>query len=286
VSPIRAGSAREAGYTLLALLGIVTVMLIALGAAVPHWKSLADRGKEAELVARGWQYAEAIRVFQNRFGRFPNTLAELVELEPRSIRRLWDDPVTGESFLLLMEVAGGTLVSVDPATGFIVPAPGAGVDDEDDEEYDDQESDEEDDEAAVAASAAPTTFGARGARAAAASAFGTETSAVGGPIHGVRSRADRGSYRTLFDATNYARWEFTVERLVAAAAAQGPGGLPRRLDYASLGRPFRYPPPGGLAGANPAVPPGTPPAGEPGEEIEDEPEGELLEDDSPEGEDG
>jgi type II secretory pathway pseudopilin PulG len=281
VSRIRAGSARDAGYTLLALIGIVAAMLIALGAAVPHWKSLADRGKEAELVARGWQYAEAIRVFQGRHGRLPNLLAELVEVEPRSIRKLWNDPVTGTPFLLIMEGPGGTLVSVDPATGLIVAPPGAGLD----EERGDEDGGGPEELAAPSAptGSRPATFGAASGGA-----------AVGGPIHGVRSRADATSYRTLFDATNYGRWEFTVDRLVAAHGALGPGGLPRRLDYASLGRPFRYPPPGGLAGANPTPVPGSPPPGgqpppeepgEPGEEIEDEP-GDEGEDDPRENEDG
>jgi type II secretory pathway pseudopilin PulG len=283
VSRIRAGSARDAGYTLLALIGIVAAMLIALGAAVPHWKSLAERGKEAELVARGWQYAEAIRVFQSRHGRLPNQLAELVEVAPRSIRQLWNDPVTGTPFLLIMEGPGGTLVSVDPATGMIVAPPGEGVDDEqgDDEEIGGVEE--------LAEPTAPS--GSRG------STFGAEPAsggtAIGGPIHGVRSRADATSYRTLFEATNYGKWEFTVDRLVAAAGTLGPGGLPRRLDYASLGRPFRYPPPGGLAGANPTPTPGTPlggqqppeEPGEPGEELEDEP-GIEGEDEPPEDEDG
>ena len=285
MSRIRAGSAREAGYTLLALIGIVAVMLIALGAAVPHWKALVDRNKEAELVARGWQYAEAIRVFQSRQGRLPNTLAELVETEPRSIRQLWNDPVTGTPFLLIMEGPGGTLVSVDPATGLVVAAPGA---ESEDSEAEDAGLDDETADEAVPVPR-PPRLGERAGAKPTAVAAGT---AVGGPIHGVRSRADAASYRKLFDATNYGKWEFTVERLVAAAAALGPGGLPRRLDYASLGRPFRYPPPGGLAGANPTVAPGTPPSdqtpdepGEPGEEIEDDAQDDGG-DDAPQGEDG
>jgi len=43
------------------------------------------REKEEELVFRGLQYAEAIRVFQNRFQRPPIRLQELIEVEPRSM---------------------------------------------------------------------------------------------------------------------------------------------------------------------------------------------------------
>jgi hypothetical protein len=54
------------------------------------------RDKEEELIFRGLQYAEAIRVFQMRYQRLPNKLSELVEVKPRSIRQLWKDPMTDD----------------------------------------------------------------------------------------------------------------------------------------------------------------------------------------------
>jgi type II secretory pathway pseudopilin PulG len=216
--------AGERGYTLLALVGIVTVMLIAVGAALPHWRAVVQREKEAELVARGFQYAEAIRVFQRRFGRLPNQLSEMIELDPRSLRRLYDDPMTGGPFLLLVEGPGGTIVPVDPESGEVVaspppvPRPGEAPDAE-----------------------PHTSF--------------TGSGPIAGPIHGVKSRARGEAYRTLFDQKDYGSWEFTVERLGAAMDALGPDGLPRRLDYATIGKPFRYPPPGGIPGANPQARP-------------------------------
>lgn len=221
----------EAGYTLAALIGLLTVLGIVLAAAVPHWVARVQRDKEAELIVRGWQYAEAIRVFQRRFSRLPNTLDELVEIEPRSIRRLWRNPFAegdDTGWAVLMEVTAGRVVPVDPASGSILGgSPGAEASDVGEE---------------LVQSAAPAGAG-----------FGA---AVAGPIHGVRSMVRGEAYRRFFEQRDIGDWEFTVERLVAATGALAPSGLPRRADYESLSRPFPYPPPGGVAGsgANPALP--------------------------------
>jgi type II secretory pathway pseudopilin PulG len=86
----------EAGYNLVILMVAVTVMTILVAAALPSWTTAVRRDKEEELIFRGLQYVEAIRVFQQRFGRLPVRLEELIEVEPRSIRQLWRDPFTGE----------------------------------------------------------------------------------------------------------------------------------------------------------------------------------------------
>ena len=85
----------EAGFTLVMLMFIVAVMAIAMGAAVQAVSFQAQREKEAELVFRGEQYVEAIRIFKARFGRFPVTLKEMWEAKPRVIRQRWRDPMTG-----------------------------------------------------------------------------------------------------------------------------------------------------------------------------------------------
>ena len=79
---------------MVALVVIFTVMSILVAAALPYWSKMIQRDQEAELIFRGLQYAEAIRVFQLRFKRLPTSLDELVEVNPRSIRRLWPDPMT------------------------------------------------------------------------------------------------------------------------------------------------------------------------------------------------
>ena len=83
---------RAAGYNLVILVVLVAVMNILVAAALPVWSNVIKREKEEELIFRGLQYAEAIRVFQQRHGRLPVRLDELLEVEPRSIRQLWTDP--------------------------------------------------------------------------------------------------------------------------------------------------------------------------------------------------
>ncbi len=68
-----AGLSRQAsagaGYTLVAMVVIFTVMTVGLAASLPYWSKIVQRDKEEELIFRGLQYAEAIRLFQIRFGR-------------------------------------------------------------------------------------------------------------------------------------------------------------------------------------------------------------------------
>ena len=52
------------------LMVAVTILTILTAAALPVWSQRMQREKEEELIFRGWQYAEAIRVFQQRQGRY------------------------------------------------------------------------------------------------------------------------------------------------------------------------------------------------------------------------
>jgi hypothetical protein len=72
---------------------MMAVFLIAIGllVAVPVLQTEAQREKEEELIFRGGQYAEAVRLYaQKNPGRFPASLKEL--LEKKCIRRLYRDP--------------------------------------------------------------------------------------------------------------------------------------------------------------------------------------------------
>jgi len=81
------------GFTLIILLFAITLLIIGLLIAVPVWQTQIQREKEAELIFRGNQYAEAIRLFQlKKPGTFPRTMDELIE--EKCIRRLYSDPMT------------------------------------------------------------------------------------------------------------------------------------------------------------------------------------------------
>ena len=86
---------KENGYTLIILLFALFVMSIGLLVAVPVWETQIQREKEEELIFRGKQYVEAIRLFQTKNpGSFPKTFDELVE--EKCIRKLYADPMTEE----------------------------------------------------------------------------------------------------------------------------------------------------------------------------------------------
>ena len=77
-------------------------MSILMAAALPLWSHQFRSAREEEAIFRGLQYAEAIRVFQKRFGRYPVRLEELLEVRPRSIRRLWTDPLSDHGYFGLI----------------------------------------------------------------------------------------------------------------------------------------------------------------------------------------
>jgi len=81
------------GYTLVALVVMVTVLNIMIAKALPLWSGIITRDKEHEFIFRGLQYAEAIRVYQQRYGQWPTRLDELIKSDRRCIRQLWDNPL-------------------------------------------------------------------------------------------------------------------------------------------------------------------------------------------------
>ena len=237
----------EAGYNLVILAVAITVLSIFLAAALPVWSTAAKREREEELIFRGLQYAEAIRVFQQRFGRLPVRLDELAEVEPRCIRQLWEDPMTGERDWLL--IRGNVPIGMGPGAG----APpgtdvGGGVGEGDPLDPEDPGLEEPED-------AANLPDGGAGL----------------GPIRGVRSRSREEALKTFFDKDRYDQWLFTVDLLMGGGMGGGAGappgivnvggaGVPApanqvRLRAQWLGRPFQrgLQPGGGMA---PDQPPG------------------------------
>ncbi len=84
----------EGGYTLVAFVVTLAIMSIMMGVAVQVISFQARREKEAELIFRGQQYVEAIRLYKKKFGRYPNSLKEIWMAKPRVIRKKWKDPIT------------------------------------------------------------------------------------------------------------------------------------------------------------------------------------------------
>jgi len=205
----------SSGFTLVGMIVIFTVMTVMLSAAMPMWSKIIQRDKEEELIFRGLQYAEAIRVFQLRNGRYPLRLEELVTVRPRSIRQLWTDPMTdnGEWGLIYAEAAPGRRRSQrgQPTRG-------------------------------VAPQQEPQTFGGSGPR-----SLGGEESSLSqrgraaqsvAPIMGVHSLSDEEAVKSFFGGSKHSDWRFTVD--IVPVANLSPDTLsPVRANARWVGRPFR-----------------------------------------------
>ena len=208
----------EAGYNLVALAILITVMNIAVAAALPYWSSWAQRQKEAELIFRGLQYAEAIRIFRVRQGRLPTALEELVEVRPRTIRQLWPNPMAEDGrWGLLMQGGPSNPGQSDNRTG-----------------------------GQPATNAAAAAAGGAGSMTAVPPPNEEEGEGpVVGPILGVYSATPGPSKRIFNGQQDVGDWYFTSDLIQLRPGNAGDGRPPPRLTSEWIGKPF---PPGVLDG--------------------------------------
>ena len=179
------------GYTLVALMVGLTVMAILIAAVLPLASTQAQRDKEDELIFRGLQYAEGIRTFKRRYGRYPNALKEMYEIRPRTLRKLWKDPITNSDKWGLITVTTGA-----PLPGTSTPnPPGGGM--------------------APTAVPAPTPAPTPG--------FGAPPSTATGPVSGVYSLSKKKSLRLFQGHDVYSDWRFNEQTLLNQVP-QIPGG--------------------------------------------------------------
>jgi len=244
----------QAGYNLVILMVLLTVLNIVIAASLPAWSGLIRRDKEEELIFRGLQYAEAIRVFQNRFGRPPVRIQELIEVQPRSIRKLWKDPMTDDG--------NWKLISLQAPMALQVQNPQDPEGPQGPQKGEEEQNGRED--------GADKNDGADGKP-----KEGEEIQV--GPFKGVHSRSDKTSFLRFNGKDRYDEWWFTVDLLTNAAVQTqqggqmtGPGGDPNnpgggglQMSARWIGRPipeFLQPRQGsGLPGeVNPQDPEGRP----------------------------
>lgn len=75
--------AGERGYTLVALLAVMTILALALTSVAPRLRQQSVRNLEREAIARGEEIAEAIALYQFAKGTPPKSMNELLEgVEP------------------------------------------------------------------------------------------------------------------------------------------------------------------------------------------------------------
>lgn len=115
-------SRAEHGYSLVALMATVTIMMVMMAAAVPAWKYVVKNDREEELIFRGGQIADAVRRFQAKNGNaLPPSLDVLVK--GKFLRKAFKDPMVKDGKWRLIR-QGETLVSV-PQAGRAPGQPGA-----------------------------------------------------------------------------------------------------------------------------------------------------------------
>ena len=187
------GDGREAGFTLVMFLVIIALMAIAMGVAVQTVSFQMQREREAELVFRGGQYVEAIRLYKVKYGRYPMSLKEIWEAKPRVIRKKFKDPINdsenwGLIFLAQGQGRGGRRVAGGGGPGGQQPTP------------------------------SPTPDAAlEGEEGGLLGGIPRET----GPVIGVHSRSCDTSIKVLDGRTRYCDWKFSFEE--DQSRQQGPG---------------------------------------------------------------
>jgi len=111
----------EAGYSLVALMAAVAIMMILLAAAGPYWRYVMRNDAEEELIFRGGEIADAIARYQRRNGNaLPSSLEVLVK--GKFLRRAYKDPMTKHGrwrFIRPGEVVGPVAPLSGPGTSTV-----------------------------------------------------------------------------------------------------------------------------------------------------------------------
>jgi type II secretory pathway pseudopilin PulG len=224
---------------------LVAVINITVAAALPSLSQAMQREKEAELIFRGLQYAEAIRVFQLRNGRYPNSLRELLQTNPRCIRQLWTDPFNDDG-------EWGLVLAQNPTTGRQLDSESGALEQRRKERLERsrgrRRSQSQPKELEPRENVSDPNRRNTPRRGQVVST---------GPVVGVKSLSDDESIRSFMGAEKYSDWLFTVD-LIPTLESPTVGENVPRLHTLWVGKPL----PEGLAGAQPGSMPGSMPGGD------------------------
>ena len=87
----------EAGFTLVAVIVAIFLVLLVLSVAAPRVAQSLHRDRELETIHRGQQYVRAIQLYYRRFGHYPGSLEQLEKSNNiRFLRQRYPDPMTGK----------------------------------------------------------------------------------------------------------------------------------------------------------------------------------------------
>ncbi len=239
---------RDAGYALLMVVFLVSVMLITAVAAAPRILTQGRREKEEELAWRGEQYVRAVRLYYRKNGRFPQSVEDLTKAknELRFLRKAYTDPMNSAdgSWRMLYVLPNGQIIG---STKHHTPLQMPGTADQQtarqrarpparrlpDSQQPAAGSQGPDQPAPGGTPGTDTTAGTPGQPTTpepAPTDLGPEGKVFGGNIIGVGSKINRPSFRVYDGATVYREWEFiwdpAKDALGVAGRPNPPAGTP------------------------------------------------------------
>jgi len=108
------------GFAYIALLVVIVVIGISLGAAGKYWRNVVLRDKEEELIFRGDQYRQAIELYYKAVLVAPQYPASIDDLlmdtrtptGRRHLRQRYKDPISGEDFVEIRNPATNRIIGV------------------------------------------------------------------------------------------------------------------------------------------------------------------------------
>jgi type II secretory pathway pseudopilin PulG len=99
---------QESGFALLFVLAAAAIIAIMLYAEMPRVAFEGQRLKETDLIAHGEQYKRAIKLFYQKFGRYPPSIEALENTNNmRFLRHRFKDPMTGKDEWRFIHSGGG-----------------------------------------------------------------------------------------------------------------------------------------------------------------------------------
>lgn len=174
---------------------VIAVMAIMMTVAVQQVSFQMQREREAELIFRGEQYVEAVRLYRAKYGRYPMRMKEMWEAKPRVLRKKWTDPIPPFADWQVVHLGeGGSALGRPGGPGGGGPAP------------------------------TPTRTPVFEREREGGSGLGGEGGERVGPIIGVRSRSTETSIKVYKGKTAYNDWLFVLEEQPAGGGQGGRGG--------------------------------------------------------------
>ena len=108
------------GFAYIALLVVIVVIGISLGAAGKYWSNVVLRDKEEELIFRGDQYRQAIELYYKAVlvaPQYPDSIDDLLmdsrtPTGRRHLRQRYKDPISGEDFVEIRDTTTNRIIGV------------------------------------------------------------------------------------------------------------------------------------------------------------------------------